>query len=26
MKSLNTMEEEEAKLKWLELVWRQLVI
>jgi hypothetical protein len=26
MKSLNTMEEEEATLKWLELVWRQLII
>jgi hypothetical protein len=25
MKSLNTMEEEEATLKWPELVWRQLV-
>jgi hypothetical protein len=26
MKNLNTMEEEEATLKWLELVWRQLII
>jgi hypothetical protein len=26
MKSVDTMEEEEAKLKWPELVWKQLVI
>jgi hypothetical protein len=26
MKSVDTMEEEEAKLKWPELVWKQLAI